>query len=373
MNRLGCAAAMLAACMMLAQAGARAELGFAEAAKNKVNVRASVGGSIMMRIDAPQSVYVFEETKRGGELWCHVYTNRNKDCVDGWIRADMLRFLSEEFHDVVSVQVGNHYVTGLRGDGTVAIMGNDMPHLPCVDAVRAWRDIRQVSSWICQVYGLDAQGHIQAVGRSAEAVKQACAGSVACIDGHIPVALDEHGCLTETWISQSAPGAREGLEAIRNVPLRRAIAKENATAMVLLTQEGEVRCLKTEWPLQLGFEEEELQAAFAGETYVDIAYYWNDVLALRADGTVQAAGAHDEAVSQVKEWRNVTRIAAGNDHMLGLKADGTVYYAGTDAHHAEQVEAWTDIVDIDAGNGYSIALRADGAVLMAGAYQGYWR
>lgn len=356
------AAAMLAACVMLAHAGARAELGFAETAKNKVNMRTSIGGKIMMRIDAPQSVYVFEEAQRGEELWCHVYTNRNKDCVDGWIRADMLRFLSEEFHDVVSVQAGSHYVTGLRGDGTVAIMGNDMPHLPCVDTVRTWRDIRQVSSWICEVYGRDAQGHIRAVGRNAGYVASACAGDVARIDGYIPVALDENGCLTEAWISQNLPGAEEWMGEIRGVPLKRAL---KGYLMVVLTQEGEVRCSEP--------EELSPQDAFDGETYVDIAYYWNDVLALRADGTVRAAGTHDEAISQTGSWRNVTMIAAGNDHMLGLKADGTVYYAGTDARHAAQVEAWTDIVDIDAGDGYSIALRGDGAVLMAGAYEKYWR
>ena len=127
--------------LMMLQAGlALGELGFAEIAKENVNVRESAGGKTLWQLDAPQSVYVFEEKTVGKYLWCHIATYIGKNPRTGWIRGDMLRFLSDEFYDIVDVIADRTYVMGLRSDGTVAIMGDDMPHAPCIDTVRRWKN-----------------------------------------------------------------------------------------------------------------------------------------------------------------------------------------------------------------------------------------
>lgn len=346
--------------MMAVSASALCEIGFAEIKKNNVNMRRAPGGKTIMQLDTPQSVFVFEERQEGGSPWCHVNTIRGKDTVEGWIRGDMLRFLSEEFTDVVSVQAGYHYVTGIRSDGTVAIMGDDMPHMPCIETVRGWTDIRQASSWNCSAFALDAQGRLLTVGRFDSMYQDKTA---ARYTNRVPILLDEEGrVLTSFW---------GDLEAVRlywpqlpeETNYEKVLGSEN-WARAALTADGRVQCLG-------GYEAH--QSVFVHEPYADIAFFWNVIYALRTDGRVDAATDHDCAASHVEGWKNVVQISAGEDHALGLKADGTVYYAGDDERHAQQVAAWTNVRQVSAGKGYSIALKADGSVVMAGAYLAYER
>lgn len=345
---------------------ALAEIGFAEVRKERVNFRRTPGGERIAFLDAPQSVYVFEEKRAGGELWCRVYTNVGKNPIEGWIRADMLRFLSEEFTDIVSVQAGESYVTGLRDDGTVAIMGNDMPYLACIEAVRSWTGIRKVSSGRCAAYALDEAGNLLAVGRNS----RFGVGFAADYSSDEPVLLDKDGwILRETWEWDEDTAGQADMrmaDAIRGVSCREVMAYEREIYGVL-TEEGDVICVNAL---------EDKQHAFVYAPYVDVDTGYSHVVALRADGCVDAAERWNGSKERldVSGWTDVVKVAAGTDHTLGLRADGTVYYAGDDGDHAWQVANWTDVKDIDAGDGYSIALRADGSVVMAGVYdEGYFR
>lgn len=346
--------------MLAAHACALGEIGFAEIARENVNMRETPGGKRIMQLDAPQSVFVFEERHKDEALWCHVNTIRGKACVDGWIRGDMLRFVSDEFTDVVSVQAGYHYVTGIRSDGTVAIMGDDMPHMPCVETVRGWKDVRQVSSWICSVFAMDAQGKLLTVGNFDNMYMDKMA---ARYTNRVPILLDEENrVLLSTWGDMEAirlywPQLLEGTR------YKKVLGSEN-WARVALTDDGYVQCLE-------GYEAH--QDSFFHGPYTDIDFFWNIIYALRADGRVDAATDRACAASRVGDWESVIQISAGEDHALGLKADGTVYYAGDDARHAQQVAAWKGVKQVAAGEGYSIALMEDGSVVMAGEYRKYIR
>lgn len=358
--------ALLTTALLCISAAALGEIGFAEIKKNNVNMRRAPGGKTIMQLDVPQSVFVLEERQEGGYLWCHVNTTRGKDTVDGWIRGDMLRFVSDEFTDIVFVQAGDHYVTGVRADGTVAILGDDMPHSPCIETVRTWRNVEKTASYTCSAYALDRDGHVLSVGRSSQfGVWQA-----ADLSGEEPVLLDAQGyILEETWRN------RENLDNCLPRDARGIAFKEAATiertVKAGLTKDGEL--------LWFG-EDKEMAQQYPGAPYTDIDMYFYHLAALRADGRVDAAIRQSSAqeyacksACDVGHWENVMQIAAGEGHTLGLKRDGTVYYAGDDARHRAQVESWTDVVQIDAGHGYSIALRADGSVVMAGAYRTYDR
>lgn len=345
---------------------ALAEMGFAEVRKDQVNFRRTPGGERIAFLDAPQSVYVFEEKQSGGSLWCRVYTNVGKNPTEGWIRSDMLRFLSEEFTDIVSVQAGESYVTGLRADGTVAIMGADMPHMPCIETVRSWTGIRKVSSGRCAVYALDEADNLLAVGRNSRF------GARRAVDyaSDEPVLLDEDGwILRETWEWDEDTAGQADMrmtDAIRGVSCKEVMAYEREIYGVL-NEEGEIICVNAL---------EDQQHAFAHAPYVDVDAGHGHAVALRADGRVDAAERWNGSKERldVSGWTDVIKVAAGTDHTLGLRADGTVYYAGADGDHAWQVANWTDVRDIDAGDGYSVALRTDGSVVMAGVYdEGYFR
>ena len=352
--------ALLLCALLGVSAAAMGEIGFAEIARENVNMREAPGGKRIMQLDAPQSVFVFEERQEDGTLWCHVNTIRGKACVDGWIRGDMLRFLSEEFTDVVSVQAGYHYVTGIRSDGTVAIMGDDMPHMPCIETVRSWNDVRQASSWICSAFALDNQGNLLTVGKFDNMYKEKTA---ACYTNRVPILLDENGCVLASFWGDMEAVQLYWPQLLEGTRYEKVLGSEN-WARVALTVDGTVQCLG---------EYEVYQDVFSNGPYTDIDFFWNVIYALRADGRVDAATGSEGAAGDVGEWENVIQVCAGENHALGLNADGTVYYAGDDARHARQVAAWTSVKQVAAGEGYSIALLEDGSVVMAGEYREYIR
>ena len=354
-------------CLLLTlPVAALGDIGFAEVKKDNVNMRREPGGKAIMQVDAPQSVFVAEEKQKDGYLWCHVYTIRGKNTEQGWIRGNMLRFVSDEFTDIVSVQAGNHYVTGVRRDGTVAILGDDMPHMPCIETVRRWRNVVKTESETCSVYALDQSGKVLSVGRN----NQYGTWQAADISGNEPVLLDENGCILEdTWwnhdyLDRVYPESARGVSFAEVAPLERCVRAG-------LTREGQILCFGAD---------ASLAEAFVNGPYTDMDMYFYHLAALRADGKVDAAirvnaymPEESESACNVDAWENVIQVAAGIRHTLGLKADGTVYYAGDDVRHKTEVESWSGIVQIDAGNGYSIALKNDGSVVMAGAYKDYFR
>ncbi|MBQ8619509.1 MAG: hypothetical protein IJ418_18665 [Clostridia bacterium] len=386
------AALLMLLALVLCAVPVGAEIGFAEVKKGNVNLRETPNGERICYLDAGYDVYVFEEKHVDGSLWCHVYTDVRKRTRDAWIRGDMLRFLSDEFTDVVSVHAGNHYVTGLRADGTVAIMGNDMPHQPCIDEVRSWSAIAQVVSSTCTVCALDRGGNIFSIGNN----DWYGAEQAARLSGDEPILLDADGyIMPQTWVDGTETNIREfflvndeigGLVAhswtdaeatpdhpalhVADVQFQEVFT--NARQLYGgLTRDGEVLCLGEYAPYQKEFEH---------GPYVDIDNEWQIIIAVRADGRVDAATALNASVGtapydacRTENWECVIKAAAGTNHTLGLRDDGRVYYAGPDSAHRMQVESWTDVVDISAGRGYSIALKKDGSVVMAGAYRSYDR
>lgn len=357
---------LLVLVMICGACRALGEIGFAEVKKDNVNLRETPNGERICYLDAGYDVYVFEEKSVDGQLWCHVYTDVNQRTRDAWLRGDMLRFISDEFHDVVSVQAGDDYVTGLRTDGTVAIMGNDMLHLPCIETVRSWREIAQVTSSICGAYALDRDGWILTVGRNPTYGTQ----TAAKLCGNEPILLDADGKImyaTWKWNEDNVNAPSYHLtDEVEGVSCIEALGYERELYGVLTT-DGRIICVN---------QFEHLKHHFQNAPYAAADANWSHIVALRADGTVDAAAQYMEQEDEkcdVSGWKNVVKVAAGSDHTLGLKADGTVYYAGNDGDHAWQVVHWTDVVDIDAGNGYSIALRSDGSVVMAGVYENYKR
>lgn len=84
---------------------------------------------------------------------------------------------------------------------------------------------------------------------------------------------------------------------------------------------------------------------------------------LRSDGTVLAT----EDGSSVYDWRDITAISVGNNHIAGLRADGTVVATGYGCKNGEcDLSAWTDIVAVSAGAHHTVGLKADGTVVAVG-------
>lgn len=356
------AAMVLLAALCASAVSALAEIGFAEIRMDNVNVRKSPGGNTRWQLDQGASVYVYEETQRGDTRWCHVYTNAGgKEPVSGWIRSDMLRYVSEEFTNVVSVEAGDQYVTGVRADGTVAIIGWDMAHLPCIDTVRSWKNVRQTISEICTVFGLDKNGNVLHVGRFGD-----CEGEKAAkLTGSEAILLDADGRFTAYTRSRFAQyGLADGL---LNGCYQEAFYTQNH--LHLLTADGKVYSGDMHFGGTDGF----IELFDDGLRTTDIDIYWYHMLALKEDGTVRAWGAEGRHADGVDGWTDVVKVAAGEGFSMGLRSDGTVYYAGDDKAFAKRVAGWSGVTDIDAGYGFCIALFDDGHVEMAGTFTSYDR
>ncbi len=361
---------MLALCMLLFCAAALGELGFAEVRMDSVNVRDAAGGKMIFKVDAPQSVYVFEEKTVGKHLWCHVCTYRGKNDVEGWIRGDMLRFLSEEFTDILDVVAGRSYVMGLRADGTVAIMGDDMPHAPCIDSVRGWKNICEIGTRVCSAYGLTADGTVRAVGlqKNFHGIRAAHIGT-----GY-PYPLDAEGrFLYDEWKRAWEDGGNwrlfMGEAVLGDTPLAEVIG-ESVNPRYVLTKDG--RVIFTD--VLEGVKE------FAADVrYVGLAGYHAHTVALREDGRVDVIFCRSDhvpcsACTAVAAWTDVVQVDAMDGDVVGLRADGTVLYAGEHAWMARQIPAWTGVARIALGEDCCIALFPDGHVEMAGKRkEGYFR
>ena len=72
----------------------------------------------------------------------------------------------------------------------------------------------------------------------------------------------------------------------------------------------------------------------------------------------------------VDDWDHIIAISAGDWTIAGLKEDGTVIFTVTNFHYnskpLSEISSWTDIIAVTAGLYEVMALRADGTLLVAG-------
>ena len=100
-----------------------------------------------------------------------------------------------------------------------------------------------------------------------------------------------------------------------------------------LRADGTVLCAMNNWPTNVEYEDLYLFAELCmiiseWEDIVAVSSGGHHVLALKADGTVLAAGDNDQGQSDVSKWKDIVAISAGWDHSLGLKKDGTILAHG---------------------------------------------
>lgn len=93
---------------------------------------------------------------------------------------------------------------------------------------------------------------------------------------------------------------------------------------------------------------------------------FSQVVGLKDDGTVVAAGGNDYGQCDVEEWTDIVAISSGGSYTAGLKLDGTVVTTGKCMSDPCNVKDWIDIVDVSAESNCIVGLRADGTVVAAG-------
>jgi alpha-tubulin suppressor-like RCC1 family protein len=100
-----------------------------------------------------------------------------------------------------------------------------------------------------------------------------------------------------------------------------------------------------------------------------------NIVGIKKNGTVIAAGSNDSGQCETDDWRNIIAVSAcdpcfggsgGAGHTIGLKADGTVVAIGSNKNGSCDVQGWRDIVAISTSTFFTIGLKADGTVVATG-------
>lgn len=74
-----------------------------------------------------------------------------------------------------------------------------------------------------------------------------------------------------------------------------------------------------------------------------IAAGYPQIVGLRSDGTVVAAGEEWYDECEVSDWTDIVAVAAGESHTVGLRSDGTVLAVGNNDHAQCDVGGWSGI------------------------------
>ncbi len=117
-------------------------------------------------------------------------------------------------------------------------------------------------------------------------------------------------------------------------------------------------------------------AGYNGAGQCDVSD-WTDIVAvsvgsfrtvgLRSDGKVVAAGSNAYGQCDVGNWRKIVAVSAGTKHTVGLRKNGTVVAVGYNGVGQCDVSGWADIVAVSAGWNHTVGLRKDGTVVAAGS------
>lgn len=212
------------------------------------------------------------------------------------------RIDASEWRDIVAVAAGEHYIVGLRADGTVTAQGHNGDGQIDIDD---WENIIAIDAGWRHTVGLDSYGNVHIAGYASENLL-----------GYIE---DEKELWTDL-VNTSAGGG--GGDYLRTFVVG---LKADGTAVAVGANE-QGQCNIDEWS--------DLIAISAGDYHT---------VGLKSDGTVLTTDPDPSIQAEISSWQDIVAISAGYGYTLGLKSDGTVVAAGFGADGQSDVEGWSNI------------------------------
>lgn len=255
-----------------------------------------------------------------------------------------------------TIVAGNHYIVGLKSDGTVIAVGENN-NGQC--EVGGWTDIVAISADDNHTVGLKSNGTVVATGCNdfGKCDVNAWTDIVAISAGDThTVGLKSDGTVVAT-------GGNAFGEC--NVSTWKNIIAISAGSNYTVGLRSNGSVIFTGWD-QFGIRDAlkwaDIIAISASSDSVD-----NCIVGVKSDGTVVTTD-HDVSSQLVSEWTDIIEVSASADYAVGLKSDGTVVSAGDGLFGQRDVDAWEDIVAISAGWHCTVGLKSDGTVVITGKY-----
>lgn len=230
--------------------------------------------------------------------------------------------------NIVSIDIYGEYTIGLTEDGTVKTSGNLTRSDQ--DYISSWQNVIDVTSGELYVAALMNDGTVVAAGHNG--------------DGQ---------CDVETW---------------KNI-----IDIDAGWRFTVGLTQGDGLCFAGLTPskMKIDYQKKDWKdvvaiSASGGDPHRNDRGKGH-VVGLTSDGHVIAIGDNSKGQCNVKDWKNVVKVVAGDWYTVALTKDGDVLItgeniAGSRYIEQEKLEAWTHIQDIAAGYGQVLVVKENGLV-----------
>ena len=284
--------------------------------------------------------------------------------TDGTVRFEFYRdldisrkFDTEDWQNMTAISMGTTHLLGLKADGTVMATGDNGSKQCAVDE---WTDIVSVKAGQEYSVGLKSDGTLVTTGSSRHGKRLTSEWT----DIRIPADRDallsaiRPDSITADETSkqdQTNEGTEEEKRAY-NQAVKFFEAGEYGKAAIAFGKLGDFRDAR-EVSLKIW-------NAIADREVIGSGY--GHVAALKADGTVLAAGTAENGRCEVDSWTQIAGISVGTFNTVAIRADGTVFAVGDNQRNECDVGHWTDIASVYSTGFCTFGLRSDGTIIYAG-------
>ena len=96
---------------------------------------------------------------------------------------------------------------------------------------------------------------------------------------------------------------------------------------------------------------------------VAVCFLGKSKFTLDENGSVSISGESPYGVFDKEQWKNISKISCGSNHIVGLKNDGTVVAYGSNFFGQCNVSDWKDIAMISTAGNMTVGITKSGIIL----------
>lgn len=365
--------------------GTAETLGFGFVNADKVNVRESPNGKILLRLDEGHEVYITDTKTDGkGKTWYRVntYLHYNYGHYEkiGWVRGDLVMAGEEYWRNISDIASDGENLIALTKDGHV--LGAGTPSHSEDNDLAQWKaglsGVKGIATAFHTYFALMEDGTVRGAGiRLPQDNKNIPVRLISSGSGGRPVRVGKDGRLYAPqeyrWLNTDEQTARAAAAQARGL-------YADGAFMALLTEDGRVLAARND---EDGFRNFAYPDFNEWKDVSDFALrsWWGEdydksgeiFIAVHKDGTVSA---FPESVQKaVGAWRDVIEVRVAEGFALALKKDGTCLTAALSPDRSYRgnaqpdVSAWRGIQKITVLSDAAVGLTTEGTLVFAGNHR----